>query len=78
MLNVQVCLVSDQPIPNLTTIVQFQPDLVILLYTEDRKPQKDRLERVVGERGIRVEARLILPYGLAKGGWGTLVSCVSC
>ncbi len=81
MLNVQVCLVSDQPIPNLTTIVQFQPDLVILLYTEDRKPQKDRLERVVGERGIRVEARLILPYGLAnviKTCEGVIQDCPDC
>ena len=34
MNNIHVCLVSDQPIPNLTSALQFRPDTVLLLYTE--------------------------------------------
>ena len=30
-MKIHVCLVSDQPIPNLTTVLQFKPDKVVLL-----------------------------------------------
>lgn len=64
MKRIQVCLVSDQPIPNLTTAIQFQPDTVVLLYTDDKKSQKERLEKVLCRKGVQVDGRVILPYGL--------------
>lgn len=66
MKKIHVCLVSDQPIPNLTTVLQFRPDTVVLLYTRDKKPQKDRLERVIKSKGFTVEGREIQPYGMGN------------
>ena len=66
MKKIHVCLVSDQPIPNLTTVLQFRPDTVVLLYTRDKKPQKDRLEKVMKGRGFEVEGYGILPYDMAN------------
>jgi hypothetical protein len=64
MSHIHVCLVSDQPIPNLTTALQFHPDTVLLLYTDDRKAQKERLKAVLQTRRFKVEERVILPYDL--------------
>lgn len=64
MKTVHVVLVSDQPIPNLTTLLQFRPDLALLLYTSDMGSQKDRLQSVLKARQIAVESREILPYDL--------------
>jgi len=64
MKTIHVVLVSDQPIPNLTTFQQFRPDLALLLYTSDKATQKDRLQTVLKARQIDVEAREILPYDL--------------
>lgn len=64
MEKVQVCLVSDQPIPNLTTIYQFRPDKVILLYTKDKRQEKVRLELVLFERKYRYESVEIKAYDL--------------
>jgi len=66
MRKIHVCLVSDQPIPNLTTVLQFRPDTVVLLYTNDKKQQKDRLERVIKSKGFDVKAHEILPYGMGN------------
>lgn len=66
MKKVHVCLVSDQPIPNLTTIFQFKPEMSILLYTKDKIAQKDRLEKVIKGKGMGVEAREILPYDMGN------------
>ncbi|MDD5007500.1 MAG: DUF1887 family CARF protein [Syntrophorhabdaceae bacterium] len=59
-----VCLVSDQPVPNLTTVLQFRPDLVILLVTTDKKAEGTRLKSVIEARGIPVEERSVEPYDL--------------
>jgi len=64
MKTVHVVLVSDQPIPNLTTILQFRPDLALLLYTSDMCTQKDRLQTALKAKQISVEFREILPYDL--------------
>ncbi|OGR06901.1 MAG: hypothetical protein A2511_16190 [Deltaproteobacteria bacterium RIFOXYD12_FULL_50_9] len=61
-----VCLVSDQPIPNLTTVRQFKPDRVILLYTKDMINQKNRLEQVIRTNKLEVESREIQPFNLAN------------
>lgn len=66
MKNIHICLVSDQPIPNLTSALQFKPDTVILLYTVDRKSQKERLERVLKQHRFQVEGRQIEAYGLGN------------
>lgn len=64
MSHIHVCLVSDQPIPNLTTALQFKPDTVVLLYTDDVKAKKDRLKAVFKNHQIKTEERVILPYDL--------------
>ncbi len=66
MKSVQVCLVSDQPIPNLTTVLQFSPAIVVLLYTADKTAQKNRLEKVIKARDIQTDSREILPYDMAN------------
>lgn len=66
MKSVHVVLVSDQPIPNLTTILQFKPELVLLLFTSDKKAQKDRLQKVLKQRQFTVETREILPYDMGN------------
>jgi hypothetical protein len=58
--------VSDQPIPNLTTIFQFKPDKVALLTTKDKSVQAARLERVISAKKIRVSTHEILPYDIGN------------
>lgn len=64
MKHVHVCLVSDQPIPNLTTVFQFRPHRVILLSTKDKSLQAERLERVIKKHKYDVVIREILPYDI--------------
>ncbi|MDY0300869.1 MAG: DUF1887 family CARF protein [Trichlorobacter sp.] len=64
MNHVHVCLVSDQPIPNLTTVFQFQPDTVLLLYTDESKEKKDRLKAILRKYNKKVDERLILPFDM--------------
>lgn len=64
MNHIHVCLVSDQPIPNLTTSLQFKPDTVLLLYTDDFRAKKDRLKAVLKNHQMKTEERVILPYDL--------------
>jgi len=65
MSHIHVCLVSDQPIPNLTTVIQFRPDKVVLLSTKDKAAQAERLEGVMRKYCGRVESREILPYEIS-------------
>lgn len=62
MKHVHVCLVSDQPIPNLTSVLQFQPDRVVLLTTDDMQEKADALKGVLMKNGFSVDARLIKAY----------------
>lgn len=71
MQTIHVCLVSDQPIPNLTTALQFRPDTIVLLYTDDKITQKKRLERVLKKQGFQVMDRVIQPYGMG----GVIETC---
>jgi hypothetical protein len=66
MSHIHVCLVSDQPIPNMTTSLQFLPDEVALLYTLDKKRQSDRLEGALKSRGMRVSTFEIAPYDMGN------------
>ncbi|NWF99245.1 MAG: DUF1887 family protein [Nitrospirae bacterium] len=60
--NVHVCLVSDQPIPNLTSVLQFTPDTVVLLTTPEMKQKAKRLENVLKEKNFNVEQLQISAY----------------
>lgn len=64
MSHIHVCLVSDQPIPNLTTVLQFRPDTVILLTTRDMRRQAKRLEAVLKSKNFGVKIQEIKPYDI--------------
>lgn len=62
MHHIHVCLVSDQPIPSLTTIYQFKPDQVILLTTKEMLTTSKRLAEVIKSRGFKVSTKEIMAY----------------
>ncbi len=64
MTQVHVCLVSDQTIPNMTTILQFQPEVVVLLYTKGSKLPWQRLKTAICLRGLNVDSVLIEAYDI--------------
>ncbi len=64
MSHVHVCLVSDQPIPNLTTVLQFKPDTVILLKTEEKEEKSRLLEGVIRKKGFEVSSETIKAYDI--------------
>ncbi|NWF75673.1 MAG: DUF1887 family protein [Nitrospirae bacterium] len=66
MKNIHVCLVSDQPIPNLTTAIQFNPDKIILLTTLEMKQKAKRLEGVLNSKGYDVMQNSISAYEINK------------
>lgn len=57
MSHVHVCLVSDQPIPNLTTVLQFKPDRVVLLKTEEKEEKSRLFEGVIRKKVLRFVPR---------------------
>ncbi|MBI5194630.1 MAG: DUF1887 family protein [Nitrospirae bacterium] len=59
-----VCLVSDQPIPNLTTVLQFKPHTVILLATKERRKEAKRLEKVIRQKCVEVTTKEIRAYDI--------------
>ncbi len=54
-----VCLISDQPIPNLVPLLLEKPVKALLLVSPEMKAQADRLKNIVQPRGIEVEMREI-------------------
>jgi hypothetical protein len=54
MKHIHVCLVSDQPIPNLTTVLQFKPNEVILLTTKEKSKETGRLKALIEKQNIVV------------------------
>lgn len=64
MSHIHICLVSAQPIPNLTTVFQFKPDKVILLYTNEMERQVDWLESVIKGRRFDTEKIKTSAYDL--------------
>lgn len=64
MSHVHVCLVSDQPIPNLTTSLQLRPDIVVLLTTEEKKEKSKQIERVLKDKGLEVKATMMEAYDI--------------
>lgn len=64
MSHIHVCLVSDQPIPNLTTALQFKPDVVVLLTTSDMKEKAELLKGVLSGKGFEVRSKMIEAYNI--------------
>lgn len=64
MKHIHVCLVSDQPIPNLTTILQFQPDHIILLKTKEMEEKASFLKGVIQKKGFNVDEEIIEAYDI--------------
>lgn len=64
MEHVHVCLVSGQPIPNLTTTIQFAPNLAVLLFTDGKEREKIRLEKVIRGHGVKTEAYKIEAFDM--------------
>jgi len=54
-----VCLISDQPLPNLVPLLLEKPQKTILLVSPEMRAQAERLERVVRPHGITLELREI-------------------
>ena len=65
-MSVHVCLVSEQPIPNLITIRQFRPDEVILISTKEMATQKKRLAAIVEKWGSKVAVLDTEPYDIGR------------
>jgi len=57
-----VCLISDQPIPNLLPLLSEQPGQAIFLVSPQMAAQAERLKKVVQSHGIRVAMRKISAY----------------
>lgn len=64
MKHMHVCLVSDQPIPNLTTILQFKPDKVVLLKTKEMEEKAELLKEVIKKKKIDVISETIEAYDI--------------
>ncbi|EKV01099.1 hypothetical protein Lepto7375DRAFT_3242 [Leptolyngbya sp. PCC 7375] len=61
-----ICLIGEQPVPNLLPILHCQPDEVILICISRTEPVKNNLTKVLrnykfeqGHRFERIEARSI-------------------
>ncbi len=57
MPRIHVCLVSDQPIPNLIPLCMdaYRPDKVLLLVSAQKRPQEERLSALIQKWGIATE-----------------------
>ena len=64
MSHIHVCLVSDQPIPNITTVLQFRPDTVVLLKTNEMDEKAKLLEDVIKKKGFEVYSETIDAYDI--------------
>jgi len=61
---VHVCLVSDQPMANVTSIMQLEPDHVEMLFTRDKLEQGKRMEEFLTGRNISVRGTEIQPFDM--------------
>jgi hypothetical protein len=64
MSHIHVCLVSEQPIPNLTTMLQFRPEHVILLKTKEMEEKACLLKDVIKQKGFEVTDEVIEAYDI--------------
>jgi hypothetical protein len=59
---IHVCIISEQPIPNLLPLIFERPNKAIFLVSSEMKIQAKRLKKVVKQYGIDVEEREIIAY----------------
>lgn len=64
MSHIHVCLVSDQPIPNLTTVLQFKPDHVVLFKTKEMDEKAKLLAEVLQRHNFKVVSETIEAYDI--------------
>lgn len=57
-----VCLISDQPIPNLLPLLLEKPDKAVFLVSPEMTTQAERLKKVLQPSGIQIETREISAY----------------
>ncbi len=62
MTTTHVCLVSDQPIPNLVPILLERPDRAVFLVSRQKRPQAERLAKVLEPRAVACRQEEIDPY----------------
>ncbi|MCX7957434.1 MAG: DUF1887 family CARF protein [Deltaproteobacteria bacterium] len=64
MKRIHICLVSEQPIPNMIPVFmnQFFPDWIILIYTREMKAQSQRLKNIFSKYNIEVSEILTDPF----------------
>jgi hypothetical protein len=63
MNDVMICLVGEQPMPNLLPIRYYSPEQVLLVYTEGTEEVKKRLETVL-RRGPEVYTLEVSPFDI--------------
>ncbi|MFO7761028.1 MAG: DUF1887 family CARF protein [Desulfobia sp.] len=66
MKDVQVCLISAQPIPNLVPLIFDQPEEAVFLVSPEMKGRSGRLGEVVKARGIKVREIEIPAYDFGE------------
>jgi len=64
-MTIHVCLVSNQPIPNLVPLLLEQPDRAVLLVSPQMRLQAERLERVLRPRAVACRQEEVDPYDFA-------------
>jgi len=65
MASVQVCLVSDQLLPNVISVFVEKPQKVVLLVTQQMDSKAQALACLLNPRGITTEIHLISAYGFS-------------
>lgn len=64
MTTTHVCLISDQPIPNLIPLRMEKPARAIFLVSDEKQNEADRLRRIIQPWGITIEEKRIPPFDL--------------
>ncbi|MEW6117420.1 MAG: DUF1887 family CARF protein [Nitrospirota bacterium] len=64
MSRIHVCLVSDQPIPTLTTVLQLKPDGVILLKTSEMDEKAAFLMDILAAKKVKASSERIEAYDI--------------
>ena len=60
--DVMICLVGEQPLPNLLPIRYDRPKHVLLAYTKDTRQVSGRLEKVLAEEKMQVHPCKVPPF----------------
>ena len=61
-----VCLISEQPIPNLVPLLHEKPARAVFLVSAEMKEKAARLVRILQPHGIKLEMCMISPYNFGE------------